>query len=233
MSSPTSTQQRILAEFARLAPTARGGLVSIPAMRQSLGIPQAEFDAAMMALDRSDQLRLTAIGDRSRLTAQELRDSIEGVNETFAFVETGPAYQTPAPTPPPVPVPPPPPPPAPPPVAPAAVPGLTGAGAAGIAEATGIVPHYDEPVGVRVRMNVVLIDAAGRDIPGSNMTRDITINVNPGTPVQDVLQAAIAYAQAGNLGRRSNEDYPVRVLDAWISRIVEGGFDDPSLPGVV
>jgi hypothetical protein len=82
-------------------------------------------------------------------------------------------------------------------------------------------------------MEVVLTDAAGRDIPGSNMTRDITVNVNPGTPVQDVLQAAIGYAQGGNLGRRNNENYPVRVLGAWVSRIVEGGFDDPSLPGVV
>jgi hypothetical protein len=81
-------------------------------------------------------------------------------------------------------------------------------------------------------MEVVLTDAAGRDIPGSDMTRDITVNVNPGTPVQDVLQAAIAYAEAGNLGRRSNETYRVRVLSAWVSRIVEGGFDDPSLPGV-
>lgn len=233
MSSPTGAQQRILAEFARLAPTARGGLVSIPAMRQSLGIPQAEFDAAMMALDRSDQLRLAAIGDRSRLSAQELRDSIQGVNETFAFVETGPAYQAPATTPPPAPPPPPQPPPAPPPSAPAATPAPAGAGAAGIAEAAGFIPHYDEPVGVRVRMHVQLVDAAGRPIPGSDMIRDVTINVNPGTPVQDVLQAAIAYAEAGNLGRRSNEDYPVRVLSAGIARIVEGGFDDPSLPGVV
>jgi hypothetical protein len=232
VSSPTGLQGRILAEFARLAPTARGGLVSIPAIRQSLGVPQAEFDAAVLALDRSDQLRLAAIGDRSRLTAQELRDSIQGENETFAFVEPGPAYQAPAATPPPPPPPPPAPPPAPPPSAPAPAPGPAGAGAAGIAEATGIVPHYDEPVGVRVRMEVVLVDAAGRDIPGSDMTRDITVNVAPGTPVQDVLQAAIAYAQAGNLGRRNNENYRVRVLSAWVSRIVEGGFDDPSLPGL-
>ena len=65
------------------------------------------------------------------------------------------------------------------------------------------------------------------------MVRDVTVNVNPNTSVADAVQAAIDYAEAGNLGRRSREPYPVRVLAAGIARVVEGGFDDPSLPGVV
>lgn len=76
-----------------------------------------------------------------------------------------------------------------------------------------------------------LTDPAGRPIPGSEMTRDVTVNLGPNTSVQDAIQAAVAYAEAGNLGRRMHETYRVHVIVAGIARVVEGGFDDPSLPG--
>lgn len=105
--------------------------------------------------------------------------------------------------------------------------------ALGIALGIAAAAEAGEPIGIRVRMAVQLTDAAGRPVPGSDMTRDVTINLGPHTSVQDAIQAAIAYAEAGNLGRRSGEDYPVHVVAAGIARVVEGGFDDPSLPGVV
>lgn len=105
--------------------------------------------------------------------------------------------------------------------------------AVGIALAIQAAQEAGEVIGVRVRMAVELTDPAGQPIPGPDMTRDVTLNLAPGTSVQDAIAAAIAYAEAGNLGRRSHEDYPVHVLAAGIARVVEGGFDDPSIQGVV
>lgn len=105
--------------------------------------------------------------------------------------------------------------------------------ALGIALGIRAAQEAGEPIGLRVRMAVQLTDPAGRPIPDTDMTRDVTLNLGPNTSVQDAIQAAIAYAEAGNLGRRSHETYPVHVVVAGIARVVEGGFDDPSLPGVV
>lgn len=105
--------------------------------------------------------------------------------------------------------------------------------ALGIALGIAAAAEAGEPIGIRVRMAVQLTDPAGRPIPGTDMTRDVTINLGPHTSVQDAIAAAIAYAESGNLGRRSHENYPVRVVVAGIARVVEGGFDDPSLPGTV
>jgi hypothetical protein len=104
--------------------------------------------------------------------------------------------------------------------------------ALGIALAIEAAQEAGEVIGIRVRMAVQLTDPAGRPIPDTDMTRDVTINLGPHTSVQDAIAAAIAYAEAGNLGRRSHENYPVHVVVAGIARVVEGGFDDPSLPGV-
>jgi hypothetical protein len=105
--------------------------------------------------------------------------------------------------------------------------------ALGIALAIQAAQAEGEIIGIRVRMSVQLLDPAGRPIPGPALTRDVTINLGPNTSVQDALALAVAYAEAGNLGRRNNENYPVHVVVAGIARTVEGGFDDPSLPGVV
>src|SRR3954447_12056146 len=105
--------------------------------------------------------------------------------------------------------------------------------ALGIALAIQAAAEAGEAIGIRVRMAVQLTDPAGRVIPDTDRTRDVTINLGPHTSVADAIQAAIAYAEAGNLGRRSHEAYPVHVVAAGIARVVEGGFDDPSLPGVV
>jgi hypothetical protein len=105
--------------------------------------------------------------------------------------------------------------------------------ALGIALGIQAAQEAGEVIGIRIRMAVQLTDPAGRPIPDTERTRDVTINLGPNTSVQDALAAAIAYAEAGNLGRRSNENYPVHVVVAALARVVEGGFDDPSLPGVV
>jgi hypothetical protein len=96
--------------------------------------------------------------------------------------------------------------------------------ALGIALAIEAAQEAGEVIGIRVRMAVQLTDPAGRPIPDTDMTRDVTINLGPHTSVQDAIAAAIAYAEAGNLGRRSHENYPVHVVVAGIARVVEGGI---------
>lgn len=232
------TRLNILQEFSTLVsgPYSRFGMVPIYELRSIIAErygPEAaspeRLDQALRDLRREGQLRLIATGSGGGFTPEQLAGSIRGESEIYTHLEVGPSYQAPQAVSGPSPAPAPPPPPQP----PAAPPAPPPPPSPPIGAATGLEAAEGEPIGIRVRMLVELTDASGNAIPGSDMIRDVTVNVNPNTSVADAIQAAIAYAEAGNLGRRSHETYPVRVLAAGVARVVEGGFDDPSLPGVV
>lgn len=84
-------ERRVL-DFAAGAGGHPGGLAPVWELSRQLGLPPDEFKALLFRLRREGKIRLVAVGDQSRLTHEQLRDSVQGENERFAYVEPGPDH---------------------------------------------------------------------------------------------------------------------------------------------
>jgi hypothetical protein len=81
-------------DFAARAGQHPGGLAPVWELKRQLRLSPDDLKGLLFRLDREDKIRLVAVGDRGRLTREQLRDSVEGENETFAYVGPGPAHPT-------------------------------------------------------------------------------------------------------------------------------------------
>jgi hypothetical protein len=89
---------------------------------------------------------------------------------------------------------------------------------------TGIGPQ--ERIGVRV---VLEIEYTGGPDRGATDVKSVTVNASPDQTQEEVLAAAVEYAESGQLGRRTGKAYPIQVVEARVEFIYQGGLEGPSL----
>ena len=88
----------------------------------------------------------------------------------------------------------------------------------------GIGPQ--ERIGARV---ILEIEYTSGPMSGQTDVKSITVNASPDQLRSAVLNAAVQYAESGQLGRKSGKNYPIIVLESEIEFVYRGGLEGASL----